>query len=128
MASLYRCRVLVPVLMQVQMQVQMQMLFVLVLHRCCHNPHPPILAKCPAPSKAYLRTDFHMLQDTAILMQTGWPDMRLPILYALSHPSRARDSDPPAGLSLRLAFKPTSVLSRPSATSEVVGDDEAGKM
>ncbi|CAE7021730.1 dxr, partial [Symbiodinium sp. KB8] len=27
-------------------------------------------------------------QDTAILMQTGWPDMRLPILYALSHPSR----------------------------------------
>jgi len=28
------------------------------------------------------------LQDTAILMQTGWPDMRLPILYALSYPSR----------------------------------------
>lgn len=28
------------------------------------------------------------LQDTAVLMQTGWPDMRLPILYALSHPSR----------------------------------------
>jgi len=28
------------------------------------------------------------LQDTAVLMQSGWPDMRLPILYALSHPSR----------------------------------------
>merc|ERR1719210_1773140 len=28
------------------------------------------------------------LQDTAVLMQTGWPDMRLPILYALSHPAR----------------------------------------
>jgi 1-deoxy-D-xylulose-5-phosphate reductoisomerase len=28
------------------------------------------------------------LQDTAVLMQTGWPDMRLPILYALSYPSR----------------------------------------
>lgn len=27
-------------------------------------------------------------QDTAVLMQTGWPDMRLPILYALSHPAR----------------------------------------
>eukprot|EP00405_Crypthecodinium_cohnii_P017840 CAMPEP_0206460188 /NCGR_PEP_ID=MMETSP0324_2-20121206/24617_1 /ASSEMBLY_ACC=CAM_ASM_000836 /TAXON_ID=2866 /ORGANISM="Crypthecodinium cohnii, Strain Seligo" /LENGTH=510 /DNA_ID=CAMNT_0053931871 /DNA_START=115 /DNA_END=1647 /DNA_ORIENTATION=+ len=27
-------------------------------------------------------------QDTAILMQTGWPDMRLPILYALTHPAR----------------------------------------
>eukprot|EP00928_Gymnodinium_smaydae_P072561 TRINITY_DN55900_c0_g1_i1.p1 TRINITY_DN55900_c0_g1~~TRINITY_DN55900_c0_g1_i1.p1 ORF type:complete len:554 (-),score=152.81 TRINITY_DN55900_c0_g1_i1:95-1756(-) len=27
-------------------------------------------------------------QDTAVLMQTGWPDMRLPILYALSYPSR----------------------------------------
>nr|ABI96272.1 chloroplast 1-deoxy-D-xylulose 5-phosphate reductoisomerase precursor [Pyrocystis lunula] len=26
--------------------------------------------------------------DTAVLMQTGWPDMRLPILYALSHPAR----------------------------------------
>mmetsp|Transcript_5442 Transcript_5442/g.16104 ORF Transcript_5442/g.16104 Transcript_5442/m.16104 type:complete len:493 (-) Transcript_5442:24-1502(-) len=28
------------------------------------------------------------LKDTAVLMQTGWPDMRLPILYALSHPAR----------------------------------------
>merc|ERR1740129_2382866 len=28
------------------------------------------------------------VQDTAVLMQTGWPDMRLPILYALSHPAR----------------------------------------
>merc|ERR1712039_578997 len=28
------------------------------------------------------------LQDTAILMQMGWPDMRLPILYALSYPAR----------------------------------------
>lgn len=28
------------------------------------------------------------LQDTAVLMQTGWPDMRLPILYALAYPSR----------------------------------------
>ena len=27
-------------------------------------------------------------QDTAVLMQTGWPDMRLPILYALTYPSR----------------------------------------
>lgn len=27
-------------------------------------------------------------QDTAVLMQTGWPDMRLPILYALSYPVR----------------------------------------
>lgn len=27
-------------------------------------------------------------QDTAVLMQTGWPDMRLPIIYALSHPAR----------------------------------------
>lgn len=27
-------------------------------------------------------------QDTAVLMQSGWPDMRLPILYALSYPSR----------------------------------------
>merc|ERR1711957_1082509 len=26
--------------------------------------------------------------DTAVLMQTGWPDMRLPIVYALSYPSR----------------------------------------
>merc|ERR550537_176717 len=24
----------------------------------------------------------------AVLMQTGWPDMRLPILYSLSYPSR----------------------------------------
>lgn len=28
------------------------------------------------------------LKDTAVLMQAGWPDMRLPILYALSHPAR----------------------------------------
>jgi len=28
------------------------------------------------------------LQDTAVLMQTGWPDMRLPILYALAYPAR----------------------------------------
>jgi len=28
------------------------------------------------------------LHDTAVLMQAGWPDMRLPILYALSHPAR----------------------------------------
>jgi 1-deoxy-D-xylulose-5-phosphate reductoisomerase len=28
------------------------------------------------------------LHDTAILMQAGWPDMRLPILYALSYPVR----------------------------------------
>jgi 1-deoxy-D-xylulose-5-phosphate reductoisomerase len=28
------------------------------------------------------------MQDTAVLMQTGWPDMRLPIVYALSYPSR----------------------------------------
>jgi 1-deoxy-D-xylulose-5-phosphate reductoisomerase len=28
------------------------------------------------------------MKDTAVLMQTGWPDMRLPILYALSHPAR----------------------------------------
>ncbi|CAE8677962.1 unnamed protein product [Polarella glacialis] len=27
-------------------------------------------------------------QDTAVIMQMGWPDMRLPILYALSHPAR----------------------------------------
>eukprot|EP00929_Paragymnodinium_shiwhaense_P079539 TRINITY_DN4143_c0_g1_i1.p2 TRINITY_DN4143_c0_g1~~TRINITY_DN4143_c0_g1_i1.p2 ORF type:complete len:524 (+),score=159.39 TRINITY_DN4143_c0_g1_i1:89-1660(+) len=27
-------------------------------------------------------------QDTAVLMQTGWPDMRLPILYALAYPTR----------------------------------------
>lgn len=27
-------------------------------------------------------------QDSAVLMQTGWPDMRLPILYALTYPSR----------------------------------------
>jgi len=26
--------------------------------------------------------------DTAVLMQSGWPDMRLPILYALSYPAR----------------------------------------
>eukprot|EP00811_Abedinium_folium_P032379 NODE_5429_length_1771_cov_48.573601.p1 GENE.NODE_5429_length_1771_cov_48.573601~~NODE_5429_length_1771_cov_48.573601.p1 ORF type:complete len:500 (-),score=130.42 NODE_5429_length_1771_cov_48.573601:272-1615(-) len=29
-----------------------------------------------------------VLQDTSVLMQAGWPDMRLPILYALSHPAR----------------------------------------
>eukprot|EP00427_Karlodinium_veneficum_P017525 CAMPEP_0169122770 /NCGR_PEP_ID=MMETSP1015-20121227/33411_1 /TAXON_ID=342587 /ORGANISM="Karlodinium micrum, Strain CCMP2283" /LENGTH=511 /DNA_ID=CAMNT_0009186027 /DNA_START=128 /DNA_END=1663 /DNA_ORIENTATION=- len=34
------------------------------------------------------------LKDTAVLMQTGWPDMRLPILYALSHPARV-DADLP---------------------------------
>jgi 1-deoxy-D-xylulose-5-phosphate reductoisomerase len=28
------------------------------------------------------------MKDTAVLMQTGWPDMRLPVLYALSHPVR----------------------------------------
>eukprot|EP00971_Amphidinium_carterae_P140378 2781470-Amphidinium_carterae.1 len=28
------------------------------------------------------------MQDTAVLMQSGWPDMRLPILYALAHPAR----------------------------------------
>merc|ERR1719373_667727 len=28
------------------------------------------------------------LHDTAILMQAGWPDIRLPILYALSYPVR----------------------------------------
>jgi len=27
-------------------------------------------------------------KDTAVLMQVGWPDMRLPILYALSYPAR----------------------------------------
>jgi 1-deoxy-D-xylulose-5-phosphate reductoisomerase len=28
------------------------------------------------------------LQDTSVLAQLGWPDMRLPLLYALSWPER----------------------------------------
>jgi 1-deoxy-D-xylulose-5-phosphate reductoisomerase len=28
------------------------------------------------------------LQDSSVLAQLGWPDMRLPILYALSYPER----------------------------------------
>ena len=28
------------------------------------------------------------LQDTSVLAQLGWPDMRLPLLYALSWPDR----------------------------------------
>lgn len=28
------------------------------------------------------------LQDTSVLAQLGWPDMRLPLLYALSYPER----------------------------------------
>lgn len=28
------------------------------------------------------------LQDTSVLAQLGWPDMRLPLLYALSYPDR----------------------------------------
>ena len=28
------------------------------------------------------------LQDTSVLAQLGWPDMRLPLLYALSYPNR----------------------------------------
>ena len=57
---------------------------------------------CIRPSSPSRRTSYnlkgtppeplHQVQDTAILMQTGWPDMRLPILYALSHPARVADS------------------------------------
>lgn len=31
---------------------------------------------------------FIELQDTSVLAQLGWPDMRLPLLYALSYPER----------------------------------------
>lgn len=30
------------------------------------------------------------LQDTSVLAQLGWPDMRLPLLYSLSYPERIR--------------------------------------
>jgi 1-deoxy-D-xylulose-5-phosphate reductoisomerase len=38
------------------------------------------------------------LQDTSVLAQLGWPDMRLPLLYALSWPERIRTDWPPLDL------------------------------
>lgn len=37
-------------------------------------------------------------QDTSVLAQLGWPDMRLPLLYALSWPERIRTSWKPLSL------------------------------
>lgn len=33
-------------------------------------------------------------QDTSVIAQLGWPDMRLPLLYSVSWPSRIRMSYP----------------------------------
>lgn len=38
------------------------------------------------------------LQDTSVLAQLGWPDMRLPLLYALSWPDRLYTDWPPLDL------------------------------
>ncbi len=38
------------------------------------------------------------LQDTSVLAQLGWADMRLPLLYALSHPDRVATSWEPLDL------------------------------
>ncbi|WP_448564789.1 1-deoxy-D-xylulose-5-phosphate reductoisomerase [Trichothermofontia sp.] len=38
------------------------------------------------------------LQDTSVLAQLGWPDMRLPLLYALSYPDRLATSWEPLNL------------------------------
>jgi 1-deoxy-D-xylulose-5-phosphate reductoisomerase len=38
------------------------------------------------------------LQDTSVLAQLGWPDMRLPLLYALSWPERIQTDWPPLDL------------------------------
>lgn len=38
------------------------------------------------------------LQDTSVLAQLGWPDMRLPLLYALSWPERIRTDWQPLDL------------------------------
>jgi len=38
------------------------------------------------------------LQDTSVLAQLGWPDMRLPLLYALSYPDRLPTDWPPLDL------------------------------
>lgn len=38
------------------------------------------------------------LQDTSVLAQLGWPDMRLPLLYALSYPDRLATNWEPLNL------------------------------
>ncbi|MGJ3251534.1 MAG: 1-deoxy-D-xylulose-5-phosphate reductoisomerase [Elainellaceae cyanobacterium] len=38
------------------------------------------------------------LQDTSVLAQLGWPDMRLPLLYALSYPERVSTDWEPLNL------------------------------
>ncbi len=38
------------------------------------------------------------LQDTSVLAQLGWPDMRLPLLYALSYPDRIATNWEPLNL------------------------------
>jgi 1-deoxy-D-xylulose-5-phosphate reductoisomerase len=38
------------------------------------------------------------VQDTSVLAQLGWPDMRLPLLYALSWPDRLATDWPPLDL------------------------------
>jgi 1-deoxy-D-xylulose-5-phosphate reductoisomerase len=38
------------------------------------------------------------LQDTSVLAQLGWPDMRLPLLYALSYPDRIQTDWQPLDL------------------------------
>ncbi|RCJ15741.1 1-deoxy-D-xylulose-5-phosphate reductoisomerase [Nostoc sp. ATCC 43529] len=38
------------------------------------------------------------LQDTSVLAQLGWPDMRLPVLYALSWPERIYNNSQPLDL------------------------------
>ncbi len=38
------------------------------------------------------------VQDTSVLAQLGWPDMRLPLLYALSWPDRLKTDWPPLDL------------------------------
>lgn len=38
------------------------------------------------------------LQDTSVLAQLGWPDMRLPLLYALSYPERVSTNWEPLDL------------------------------
>lgn len=38
------------------------------------------------------------LQDTSVLAQLGWPDMRLPLLYALSYPERLATNWEPLNL------------------------------
>lgn len=55
---------------------------------------------------------FVRLADGSVLAQLGWPNMRLPIQYALLYPERVAN-----------AFRPWSPLDTPSLTFEAVDED-----